>query len=503
MLKARISLVLPAALVRTLSTNSRFMTSAYRRKVALLCTYVSYRIGHKVFNEMTGRDDFGCPIPLQTYVSDFIDEGQAIRHGKQDLAQQILLQHGFDLDVHYIKDEAIPDGWINKADMMVEITGNDPLPILIEDWDKERPGLEPPDEIIDSSDEETGKCAEKEYAKKLYSDPDTKKFVPVKKRRRTRIQISAEEIEEICNGYVDWYNGLGQEDFCKILHKWIIEKSSDNIVYIMIDAVYVTEQSGKHIKGGKPEMKVKKERIHHWNIAVEVDGIRYALTAVERVEVYQQLFAFLLENNLMGRYFVFMIDGETKIFDDIEKYFKPFGAYTIMLDWYHVEEKVIQKLSSALIHQMVPDPRAEEGKKKNTALSNLYARKLLSILWVGNVDEGRAYCKNIDPKLIKNQDAMDELDTYFENKGKYMPCYALRRRAGLRNSSNGSENVNDVIVARRQKDDNQAWRENGSSSASNTSCLFYNGEDELWFSKGKLTFDIQYKKQKDMKNQAR
>jgi hypothetical protein len=95
---------------------------------------------------------------------------------------------------------------------------------------------------------------------------------------------------------------------------------------------------------------------------------------------------------------------------------------------------------------------------------------------------------------------MDELITYFTNKGKYMTCYALRRRAGLRNSSNGSENVNDVTVARRQKDDNQAWREAGSSSASNISCLFYNGEDELWFSKYELTFDIQNKRHKDGQN---
>ena len=94
--------------------------------------------------------------------------------------------------------------------------------------------------------------------------------------------------------------------------------------------------------------------------------------------------------------------------------------------------------------------------------------------------------------------AMDELIKYFKNKGKYMTCYALRRRAGLRNSSNGSENVNDVTVSRRQKDDNQAWRETGSSSSANTS----NGEDDLWFSKGELTFLMECKKQKDSSKQT-
>ncbi len=500
MLKGRMPLILPAELVRSLKTNSRFKTSSYRRKASLLCTYVSYRISLKVFNELSGRDGFGCPIPLQTFVNDFIEEGQTIRHGKQALAQRILIQNGFDLNMRYVRDGQIPQEWVNNGDMMVTITGNDPLPALIDGWDKDNPRLEPSEEIVDYSDEKEEIPAEEELAKKLYSEPDLKKFVPAKKRRRSRVQVSEAEIEEVCNGYVDWYNSLGQDRFCKILRSWVIEKASDDVVYIMIDAVYVTEQSEKHIKGGKPEAKKNKDRIHHWNIAVEADGIRYALTAIERVEVYQQLFAFLLRNGLMGRYFTFMIDGEKAIFDDINLYFGPWKNRVIMLDWYHVEEKVVQKLSGAIIHKMVPDPRSEKGK--NTALSNLYSRKLLSILWVGNSEEGIAYCKNINPDLIKNQAPMDELITYLTNKGKYMTCYALRRRAGLRNSSNGSENVNDVTVARRQKDDNQAWRETGSSSASNISCLFYNGEDNLWFSKGELTFDIQYKKQKDEKSRT-
>jgi len=503
MLKGRMSLVLPAALVRSLNTNSRFLTAAYRRKSSLLCTYVSYRISHRVFNELTGRDEYGCPVPFQTFVTDFIAEGQAIRHGKQNLAKQILLENGFDLTLRYVKDKTIPKEWINDGKMMVTISGNNPLPSLIDNWNNNSPDLPPPDTVIDSDSEDDEKPKETEYAKKLFSEPDMKKFVPTKKRRRSRIQVAEDEIEEVCNGYVDWFNGLGQEEFCKILHPWIIEKNSNDIVYIMIDAVYVTQQSATHIKGGKPEAKSKNERIHHWNIAVEVDGTRYALTATERLEVYQQLFAFLLANNLMGRYFTFMIDGEKAIFDDIEEYFKPWeNNYTIMLDWYHVEEKVIQKLSCAIVHKMVQDPRAEDGKKKNTAMSNLYVRKLLTILWSGNVDKGILYCEGIDPDLIKNQGAMDELIKYFKNKGKYMTCYALRRRAGLRNSSNGSENVNDVTVSRRQKDDNQAWRETGSSSSANTSCLFFNEEDDLWFSKGELTFLMECKKQKDSSKQT-
>ena len=376
---------------------------------------------------------------------------------------------------------------------------------LVMDWNDKEPGLEGPEEAVEPDNPEDEAIDEKELGEKLFSQPDMAVFIPTKKRRASRVQVPAEEIEQICNGYVKWRNSLGQEEYCKILYAWILEKNSNDIVYIMIDAVYVDEQSGTHVKGIKPEMKKNKTRISHWNIAVEVDGVRYALTALTRLEAYQQLLAFLLTNNLMGRYFTFMIDGETKIFDDIQKYFGNHPK-TIFLDWYHVEEKVVQKLSSAIIHKMVPDPRTQalpKSEQKNTSLSNLYARKLLSILWVGNVKEGIEYCRNIDPSIVKNQKALDDLVGYLEGKGRYITCYALRKRAGLRNSSNGSENVNEVLVSKRQKDDDESWREVGSSSASNMACLYANGEEGLWFKEGKVTFDLSYKKASIAKKKAK
>ncbi len=510
MLRCRIVIQAPAMLVRQLNTNKRFLTSSYKSMVSRLCTFIPYRIANDVLNELSGREAMGSPVPLNTFVKDYIEEGQAVKKAKQELALSILNVNGFDSALTYTLGE-FPNEWKNQGSMMITITGNDPLPSLIDDWDEASPGLQPPDEYEEEEKEkkgegegedESGKEAEtKELykkAQKLYSQPDMKEFLPVKKRRTKRTQVSSDEIEWVCNGYVTWYNNLGQDTCCKIIRTWVIEKDSDDVVYIMVDAVYVNEQAENHVKGIKPEMKKKKNKISHWNIAVEVDGLRYALTALTRIEVYQQLFAFLLENKLMGRYLTFMIDGENCIFDDINTYFSSWEMKTIFLDWYHIEEKVIQKLSSAIKHKMVVDPRTKSLAKKdqkNTALSNLYARKLLAILWVGNVEEAILYCQNIDPEIIKNQGALDELISYFERKGRYMTCYAIRRRAGLRNSSNGSENVNQVTVAKRQKHNYESWREEGSSSVSNMSALYANGEDKLWFQTGKATFNLRYKKE--------
>ena len=155
-------------------------------------------------------------------------------------------------------------------------------------------------------------------------------------------------------------------------------------------------------------MKGKKQRISHWNVAVEFDGLRYCITDKTLFGAFQQLFAFLLVNNLMSMYFVFIADGETDIFVSVNKYFARWKK-SLFLDWYHLQEKVHQRLSSAIKHEMVVDPRkkakdenegASATESKNTALSNLYARRLYSILWVGNVDAAIDYVQHINPQEI-------------------------------------------------------------------------------------------------------
>jgi hypothetical protein len=127
------------------------------------------------------------------------------------------------------------------------------------------------------------------------------------------------------------------------------------------------------------------------------------------------------------------------------------------------------KLSIALKARRIPDPRVppisyKRGKNKGkiksmsmTSISRLYARAVCSILWVGNTDEAIAYLENINPDDVQNPDELQAIITYLKNKRKWITCYARRRRAGLRNSSNGVEGLNLTIVARRQKHNGMAW----------------------------------------------
>lgn len=69
----------------------------------------------------------------------------------------------------------------------------------------------------------------------------------------------------------------------------------------------------------------------------------------------------------------------------------------------------------------------------------------------------RYYIEHIDPHLIKNKTALNNLLTYIstdeKGKGNYITCFAMRKKVGFLNSSNSVEGENEVIVGERQKVD--------------------------------------------------
>ena len=56
----------------------------------------------------------------------------------------------------------------------------------------------------------------------------------------------------------------------------------------------------------------------------------------------------------------------------------------------------------------------------------------------------------------------------------------LRRRLGLRISSNRVEKANDLVVAQRQKHNGMSWSVSGSSALAQISALFINGDASVW-----------------------
>ena len=93
--------------------------------------------------------------------------------------------------------------------------------------------------------------------------------------------------------------------------------------------------------------------------------------------------------------------------------------------------------------------------------------------------------------MIKSTQQIDKLITYLNNKRAWIDCYAIRKWAGLRNSSNGVEGQNNENVADRQKHNRTSWCSLGSATLASLTSLFSNGEENEWFVNGNVNFKMQ------------
>ena len=332
------------------------------------------------------------------------------------------------------------------------------------------------------------------------SEPFDSTAVYRRRRRTSRTEAADDDKQYILEESAKWINSSDWIDPSrKFLHKWTFEKSSHQTVYISIDAVLVTEQCLRHVRGGKPAMRIEKTYIKHWTIHVEADGRIYRIHHVKEHSAYKQLLAFLIRNGLLGRYLVFFIDGETKISDFIEKYFSAWD-HTVYLDYHHLQEKIYDYMSSMIIAKRMDDPSApveyyKNGDRKGqpkpkakTSLSRLFVKEASLIAWVGNTAALISYIRLIPAECIKNEKVRDDLLTYIRNKQAWITCYALRKKIGLKNSSNSVELTNQLLVSQRQKNRLMSWRDHSSSAVASVTSVYLNGEADLWFHESRLRF---------------
>lgn len=72
----------------------------------------------------------------------------------------------------------------------------------------------------------------------------------------------------------------------------------------------------------------------------------------------------------------------------------------------------------------------------------------------------------------------------------YIPCYSVRKKLGLRNSSNIGEKMNDILVSDRQKHNGMSWSKTGSVTLTSLTGLKRNKEHKKWFEEGDLEFEL-------------
>ncbi len=112
------------------------------------------------------------------------------------------------------------------------------------------------------------------------------------------------------------------------------------------------------------------------------------------------------------------------------------------------------------------------------------------MLWYGLVDQAIAYVKALPQSQIKNPEALTKFIGYFERNRAHIPCYAVRKELGLRNSSHIGERMNGLLVSERQKHNGMSWSVSGSVGLASLTALARNKESALWFDEGTIEYKL-------------
>jgi hypothetical protein len=264
----------------------------------------------------------------------------------------------------------------------------------------------------------------------------------------------------------------GEEQICDIPLAQGMEALVSETCMISIDDVGVRHQKEKRKDGGTKQRKFVENTVIH----IQADSKAYVITAVVMESGFRLLVAFLLQNHLMeNRHLVFFSDGAQNIRTSIDKYFG-YRHYSLILDWFHLVKR-IKELSNMAF-------KRNKEKKQDTI------RKILRILWPGNVHKAIDYIRTITDKSIKNKYYVEEMIAYLERKKPNITCHAARRSRNLRISSNTSEKANDCLAAQRQKHNGMSWSFEGSGAIALLTTLKMNNTLDSWLHDNQLSMSL-------------
>ena len=242
-------------------------------------------------------------------------------------------------------------------------------------------------------------------------------------------------------------------------------------VNVSIDDVGVKRQTETR---PKDETKQHPKRVDNTVIHVQSGKKSYILNAASVASGLRALIGFLLFNGLIRKQIVVFADGAKEINNAVTKMFH-FANCKVILDWYHLEKKCKEQLSLAL---------------RGSKIRNEFLDELRPCLWYGNVRGAIKLLMAIDPKKVKDFDVINKLIEYLERVQSTIPCYALRKQLGLRNSSNLGEKANDMIVSNRQKHNGMSWSNDGSVAFATVAAASRNNEVNRWIHRRDIGFSL-------------
>ncbi len=281
----------------------------------------------------------------------------------------------------------------------------------------------------------------------------------------------------VCHMIEELNRGQAKEKhvkFCQ-LHETFEDPSSVK-ANISIDDVCCKKQKASGRKKGSPP-KEKREMVYNTVAHIQdKESKTYTLNTSTIQQMMIIMLAFLVSNGLMSKpgSLVFFTDGARDLRAAIQNIFS-FLSFKIILDWFHLEKKCKDLLSMAI-----------NGKQVKQQLLS----ELLAWLWLGKVERAVKLLREVSQERIKNQTELDNLIKYLDRNQACIPCYALRKKLGLRISSNPVEKANDLLVSNRQKHNGMSWSADGSTSLATLTALRRNSEDRHWLLNHDISFQF-------------
>jgi len=211
--------------------------------------------------------------------------------------------------------------------------------------------------------------------------------------------------------------------------------------------------------------KTSRPQVANTVARIERGSGHFTLSAANLGQLLRFVLAFLLHNGLLGGRLHLFTDGYRSLQDTLLAFFAWHPRVWLVLDWHHVVKKFKEDLSRAC--------RAREVR-------NRHLRTLVRFLWYGMVTEAHRYLETIPATELKDPASIERLRSYLERNECSIPCYALRRRLGLRNGSSPVESANNQVTARRQKRNGMSWSKAGSHALTALSVLVCNRCQAIW-----------------------
>lgn len=287
----------------------------------------------------------------------------------------------------------------------------------------------------------------------------------------------------------------------EVLANPVAYEHSEKSVNISVDGVVTKAQREKRRRAGTVEPSVQSEnnagskerkqkssgqnsgdshgkknkRLNHKTATIEHDGNRYTLVAATYVALFRTILAFVLNNGLHRLRLCFFTDGELSLKNALVAAFSWHPAVAAILDWHHIGKKCAELLSMAV---------------KGRNLRNEHLDQVTRLLWYGATQSAIEYLKQIPAHQIKSAENIERLCAYLDKRRTMIPCYAIRKELGLRNSSNPVEKANDHLVSSRQKHQGMSWSKEGSLALAALSAVVKNRHRESWLQGRVIPFTL-------------